>query len=159
MDLEIRDAQPDDMARVLEMMQDFADLVGLRQYLTISEERLDEAVFGPQAFVEMLVAVRQGSVEGYAMFYPHFSSFRGERGYYLEDIYVDENSRRAGVGLELLSAIARRAAGRGFERIDFQVLTSNTPAIRFYERLGAVSNDDDRHFKISGEAFARLAGE
>jgi len=138
------------------MMRDFADFVGLREYLTISEERLSQAVFGRGAFVDLLVAVRKGAVAGYAIFYPHFSSFRGERGYYLEDIYVDESSRREGVGLALLQAIARRAAELGFERIDFQVLKSNTGAVRFYEGLGAESNEGDRHFKFSGEAFARL---
>ena len=159
MELEIRDARPDDVARILEMMRDFADFVGLSEYLTISEERLGRAVFGPGAFVELLVAVRQSSIAGYAMFYPHFSSFRGERGFYLEDIYVDESSRGTGVGLALLRAIARRAAERGFERIDFQVLRSNTGAVRFYEQLGAESNDEDRHFKFSGGAFARLCGK
>ncbi len=159
MDLEIRNARPDDVARILEMMRDFADFVGLREYLTISEERLGQAVFGHGAFVELLVAVREGAVAGYAIFYPHFSSFRGERGFYLEDIYVNESSRREGVGLALLRAIARRAAEGGFERIDFQVLKSNTGAVRFYEALGAESNDDDRHFKFAGDAFARLSDQ
>lgn len=159
MELEIRDARVEDIPRILEMMRDFADLVRLREYLTITEERLNDALFGPQAFVEVLVAVRSGSVTGYAIFYPHFSSFRGEQGYYLEDIYVDEGSRRSGVGLELLRSIARRAAKRGFERIDFQVLASNTGAIRFYERLGAGTNSEDRHFKFSAEAFERLSGD
>ena len=159
MDLEIRDARPVDVARILEMMRDFADFVGLRDYLTISDQRLDMAVFGEGAFVELLVAVRQNTIAGYAMFYPHFSSFRGERGYYLEDIYVDEGSRRSGVGLALLRAIARRAAERGFERIDFQVLKSNTGALHFYERLGAESNDQECRFRFAGGAFARLAGK
>jgi ribosomal protein S18 acetylase RimI-like enzyme len=159
MELEIRDARPNDFARILEMMRDFADFVGLSDYLTISEERLSQAVFGPGAFVELMVAIRNGAIAGYAIIYPHFSSFRGERGFYLEDIYVDESSRREGVGLALLRAMARRAAERGFERIDFQVLKSNAGAIRFYEALGAESNDEERHFKFAGDAFARLSGE
>ncbi len=90
-------------------------------------------------------------------FYPNFSSFRGERGIYLEDIYIKPEFRGAGAGKLLLSEVARIAAERGFERMDFQVLDWNTPAIEFYKRLGAVCNADETHFKFSGEAFAALA--
>ncbi len=110
MDIEIRRAVPCDLAGVLGLMAKFADHVSLTDYLTATEDRLWEAVFGEDAFVEMLVAAANGELVAYAIYYPHFSSFRAERGFYLEDIFVAQHCRGRGIGLRLLKVIAR--AGR-----------------------------------------------
>lgn len=94
---------------------------------------------------------------GYALFFPNFSSFRGQCGFYLDDIYVNAEYRGKGVGKLMLKQIARRAKDRGFERIDFLVLDWNTPASGFYQKLGAVRDSDERHFKFTDQAFERLA--
>jgi hypothetical protein len=57
----------------------------------------------------------------------------------------------------MLREIARIGSSRGFERMDFNVLDWNTPAVTFYENLGAVRDNDERHFKFTGDAFRRLA--
>src|SRR5688572_26743226 len=126
MDIEIRRAVPCDLAGVLGLMAKFAEHVSLTDYLTATEDRLWEAVFGEDAFVEMLVAAANGELVAYAIYYPHFSSFRAERGFYLEDIFVAQHCRGRGIGLRLLKVIAQQAAERGFNRIDFQVLSTNT---------------------------------
>ncbi|MEP6788198.1 MAG: GNAT family N-acetyltransferase, partial [Acidobacteriota bacterium] len=64
---------------------------------------------------------------------------------------------RESLGHKMLKEIARIAASRGYERIDFQVLDWNTPAIGFYKKLGADSNDEETHFKFTDEAFRNLA--
>ena len=58
----------------------------------------------------------------------------------------------------LATSVILQTPARGFERIDFQVLDWNTPAIKFYKRLGAVGDNDSRHFKFTDEAFRILAG-
>ena len=89
--------------------------------------------------------------------FPSFASFRGERGLYLEDIYIDAAYRRHNLGHRMLQTISGRAADLGFERIDFMVLDWNEPAVNFYLKHGAEKHDDESHFKFSGEAFRRLA--
>ncbi len=142
---------------IFEMMRRFAAFEDLTEYMTADPAKLRDVVFGENAFVEALIAVCGDVPAGYAFFYPHFSSFRGESGYYLEDIYVDEAFRGSGVGKALLQAIARRGRERGFTRIDFQVSGSNSNAISFYRSLGAVANEAERHFKFSDTAFEKLA--
>ena len=114
-------------------------------------------MFGEGSFVEGLICDLDGETAGFAIFYPRFSSFRGQRGYYLEDIYVDSAYRGRGFGEALLREIARKGKARGFERIDFQVLEWNFAAIEFYKSLGAVIEDEDKHLKFVDEAFERLA--
>ena len=153
----IRDAKVNDVSELVRMIGDFARFEKLEAYLEVTDESLFKAMFGSWSHVEVLIAEEDGELAGYALFYPNFSSFRGQRGYFLEDLYVDQRFRGRGIGKEFIREIARRGAERGFERIDFQVLQWNTPAIGFYEALGAVRDDDERHFKFIGRPFGRLA--
>jgi len=103
------------------------------------------------------VALVDGKGVGYAFFFPNFASFRGQRGFYLEDIYIAESYRGKGVGEAMLRELARLAASRGYERIDFVVLDWNTSAIEFYKKLGAEMDRSERHFKFTDDAFRSLA--
>jgi len=156
MSFEIREMLPVDLPAVMELLQEFAKFEQLSEYCTATEERFAAALFGESKIADGLVFEAGGRLCGYAIFHPHFSSFRGERGLYLEDIYIKPEFRGGGLGRRAISQIAKIAAARGFERIDFQVLDRNTPAIDFYRRLGAKSNADETHFKIDGEAFTAL---
>lgn len=138
-------------------MREFAEYEKLLECFEATREKLEKALFGEEKTAEAVLAFDGERAVGYAVFYPNFSTFRGQRGYYLEDIFVTKDSRGRGVGLSLLRYIARRGAGRGFERIDFQVLEWNRPAVGFYESLGARRDDEERHFKFTDEAFRRLA--
>ena len=153
----IREALESDVSAILRLLSDFAAFENLSEFLTISETDLHNAMFGPGGFVEGVVCEIDGETAGFAIFYPRFSSFRGQTGYYLEDIYIDEAYRGRGLGEKLLRAIARKGRSRGFERIDFQVLEWNFAAIEFYKALGAVVDDEDKHLKFTDDAFARLA--
>ena len=156
MDYTIRSVEHADLKTVIELMREFARYEKLEQYLEVTEDRVAEAMFGAEAFVEGLIAFEGSEPVGYAIFYPNFLTFRGHRGYFLEDLFVLEATRGSGLGKRFLSEIAKRAASRGFERIDFLVLDWNRTAIDFYERLGAVRADDERHFKFTDDAFHTL---
>lgn len=153
----IRDAEEADVPTIVSLLSDFAAFENLSEYLTITESSLRSAMFGEAAFVEGLICEVDGETAGFAIFYPRFSSFRGQQGYQLEDIYIDSAFRGRGLGEALLRTIARKGKSRGFGRIDFQVLEWNFAAIEFYKSLGAVLDDEDKHFKFVDTAFERLA--
>lgn len=157
MSIKIDKISENDIAAVVSLMREFAEYENLSQYCTVTAERLSSAMFGADAFVEGLIAFDDSEAVAYAVWYQGFSSFRGERSLYLEDIYIRDEYRRQRLGEKMLREIARIASRRGCERIDFLVLGRNTPAINFYKKLGAVSNEDERHFKISANAFKNLA--
>lgn len=145
------------VAKVVSLMREFAEYENLSEYCTVTEDRLYAAMFGAGAFVEGLIVLDGEVAIAYALFYPNFSTFRGERGLFLEDIYITEEYRRHNLGEKMLREIARIAKGRGCERLDFLVLDWNAPAVKFYLKHGAEKNDDERHFKFAGGAFERLA--
>jgi GNAT superfamily N-acetyltransferase len=155
--MEIRKVKRADLAAVLGLMREFAAFERLDQHLEVTEDGLAAAMFAEGAFVQGLIAYEGDVPAGYAVFYPHFSTFRGQRGFFLEDLYVAEKFRQTGLGKAFLAQIAKMAEERGFERIDFLVLDWNEPAIRFYEKLGAARSDDERPFKFTDQAFRDLA--
>lgn len=157
MDIKIAKATEADIPAIIGMLREFAGFLDLEQYLEVTGERLFEAMFGAEAFVDGLMAFDGEKAIAYAIFFPAFTSFRGQRGLFLEDIYIKPEYRRHNLGEQMLREIARMAKSRGFERIDFHVLEDNFSAISFYEKHGAVRDDSERHFKFIGKAFERLA--
>ncbi|MBC7899495.1 MAG: GNAT family N-acetyltransferase [Saprospiraceae bacterium] len=157
MSIEIREATEQDLAGIIGLMREFAEYEKLAEYFDITEVKLSRVLFGDGTFVECLVAADGENLMAYALFYPCFASFRGESGFYLEDIFITADHRGRSVGEIMLRKIAAKAKARGYERIDFQVLDWNKPAINFYEKLGATGNFDESHFKFSGKAFENLA--
>jgi GNAT superfamily N-acetyltransferase len=156
MDIQIRKSTPDEVPAIVRLMREFAEYEKLGHYCEITEERLSDVMFGENAFVEGLVAFHDDEPVAYAMFYPYFASFRGQCGYYLEDIFVAEDFRRNGLGEAMVRIVAKLAKQRGYERIDFQVLEWNAPAVKFYEKLGAIRDDSERHFKFIDNSFNSL---
>lgn len=156
MSVEIRKAEAVDIAAIVALMREFAEYERLADHLEITEEKLFAAMFGPGAFVEGLIATNNSQPVGYAVFYPNFLTFRGQKGYFLEDLFVSERGRRQGLGEKMLRKVAEMAKERGFERIDFLVLDWNHTAIDFYKKLGAHVADDESHFKFTNGAFRKL---
>jgi ribosomal protein S18 acetylase RimI-like enzyme len=157
MDIRITRAAEKDVAAIVGLIKEFARFEDLSEFCEVTEDHLAAAMFGPEAFVDGLMAFDGERAVAYALFYSCFATFRGRRGLYLEDIYITEEYRRHNLGERMLREIAREAKSRGAERIDFMVLDWNTTAISFYEKHGAVRDNEERHFKFTDEAFKKLA--
>jgi len=157
MNLQIKNAAEENISQIIALMREFAEYENLLEYVEVTEKRLKVALFGATKVADAVVAFEDETPVGYAVFYPNFATFRGQRGLYLEDIYITKEFRGKGAGEMILKYLAKAAKARGFERIDFQVLEWNTPAIKFYEKLGANRDDEERHFKFTDEAFQKLA--
>lgn len=157
MNFQIETAKEEHIPAIVGLMREFAEYENLLEFLEITEEKLFEATLGDNGFVECLIVTSDETPVGYALFYLNFSSFRGQTGVYLEDIYIKENFRKFRIGELMLKQIARIGKENGAVRMDFQVLEWNTPAINFYKKHGAVMDESERHFKFTDEAFENLA--
>ena len=157
MAIEIRRPTKVEIGEIIRMMRDFAELEGLSDVFENNIVKLSESIFARSAYVEALIAKDGDRYAGYALFFPFFASFRGQHGYYLDDLYIDPAFRGIGLGEAFLREIARLGAERGYVRIDLQIRDGNTKAIGFYEKLGAVLDSEDRHFKFTDAAFRNLA--
>jgi GNAT superfamily N-acetyltransferase len=156
----IRPARPDDVPVLLEMFAELADYEHLTHELRATERQLHAALFGAHPAVEALIAEEHsGSVIGYAMFFPTFSTFLASTGVWLEDLFVRPAQRRGGVGRALLAAVAAQLRERGGERLEWAALDWNEPALSFYRGLGARTMGEWITHRLTGAELERLAGE
>ena len=100
----------------------------------------------------------EGEAAGFALFHSAFSTWEARPGIWLEDLYVRDEHRRAGVGQALLREVAAIAVRRDCPRLEWAALDWNEPALRFYERIEAKRLDDWVMHRLDGVALHRLAG-
>jgi len=113
--------------------------------------------FGDDPAFEVLIAEVGGVFAGLCLSFPSFSTWRGERGVYVQDLYVDESFRGRHIGEALLKSAARRGRERGAGYLRLSVDVTNTRAEAFYERLGITHSRDEQIHMIKGEAFRAFA--
>lgn len=153
----VRPAARADVPAILSMIRELAEYEQLTHLCTATAEELAHGLFGADATAEALVADSGGEVAGYAIYFHNFSTFLGRKGLYLEDLYVRPALRYRGCGRALLIAVARIAAERGCARFEWIALDWNTPAIDFYERLGAQQMGEWKLMRVTGDAIQKLA--
>jgi diamine N-acetyltransferase len=157
----LRSATPDDAEELARLITELAVYEKLAHEARPDAEALRRHLAaGASPPLEALVAEdrESGRVIGFALYFPHYSTFLTAWGLYLEDLFVEPAFRGRGVGLALLQRLAAVAVARGCPRLDWSVLDWNEPAIRFYEKLGAEAMDDWTTMRLSGAALERLAG-
>ncbi|CAN5901954.1 GNAT family N-acetyltransferase [soil metagenome] len=157
MNIMIRPAVPDDAETIVSLIRELADYERLTHEVKATAHDLRKNLFGPRPFAEAILAEIDGETVGFALFFPSFSTFRGQPGIYLEDLFVRPEHRGGGVGKALLASVARIALERSCGRLEWSVLDWNDPAIGFYRSLGAQAMDEWTVHRIADEPLVRLA--
>lgn len=104
-----------------------------------------------------VMAELDGESSGFALYFTSYSTWLGHHGIRLEDLYVTPAHRGRGIGKALLAHLAQIALEQGCQRLEWDVLTWNEPAIAVYERLGALTQTEWRIMRVTGEALHSLA--
>ncbi|MDH6518222.1 GNAT superfamily N-acetyltransferase [Streptomyces sp. SAI-135] len=155
----IRPATPADIPAIHTLIRDLAAYEKALPEAKATEEQLHEALFGPRPAAYAHVATdATDAVVGYAVWFLNFSTWRGVHGIYLEDLYVRPTARGGGHGKALLTELARICVERGYQRLEWSVLNWNTPAIDFYESLGARPQDEWTVYRLTDEALTKASG-
>jgi GNAT superfamily N-acetyltransferase len=156
MTLRIEPATERDLPAIAHLVRQLARYEKLEHAMVASQDDFRQALFGDERNAHALMAFADDAPVGFALYFYNFSTFVGRRGIYLEDIFVEPEHRGRGIGSALLKRLARVAKEQNCGRVEWSVLTWNQPSIDFYHRLGAVTLDDWRIFRLQGEALERL---
>ena len=117
----IRNATPDDTHSIASMIRALADYEHLTHEVVLDDDDLRTHLFGEHRYAEALVAEHDGKAVGFALFFPHYSTFHGQPGMYLEDLFVFPEHRGGGHGKALLARLAQICVERGAPRLDWSV--------------------------------------
>jgi GNAT superfamily N-acetyltransferase len=152
----IEPARERDVPLILRLIKGLAEYEKLAQEVVATEERLRQSLFGPHPSAEVVIAYVDDEAVGFALFFHTYSTFLGQRGLYLEDLFVLPEWRGRGAGRALLTHLARIAAERGCGRFEWSVLDWNEPAINFYKNLGAKPMHEWTIFRVAGDSLTAL---
>lgn len=157
--LTIRPATADDVPLILEFIRELAEYERDPQAAVATKADLLRDGFGQEPKFRVDIAERSGEPAGFAFYFWNYSTWQGKPGLYLEDLFVRPQFRGKGIGKALLVHLARVALKNNCGRVVWQVLDWNTPAIEFYESLGAQTMKEWLTMRVTDEALVRLATE
>jgi len=157
--LTIRPATAADVPLILEFIRELAEYERDPQAAVATAADLLRDGFGPEPKFRVDLAEWSGKPAGFAFYFWNYSTWQGRPGLYLEDLFVRPRFRGKGIGKALLVHLARVAIKNNCGRLVWQVLDWNTPAIEFYESLGAETMKEWLTMRVTGEALVRLATE
>lgn len=155
MNLAIRRAEPRDVPRMLELVRELALFERAPEAVTVTQEEMYDAGFGSNAVWVGWVAEEANTIQGMAICYVRYSTWRG-RVLYLEDIVVTEAARGHGIGDRLIRTCISYAAANNYNRMRWQVLDWNTEAMRFYERFDAIFDNGWVNVELDQATLRRL---
>ena len=155
--LTIRPAIADDAGIVAQFIRDLADYEKLAHEAKASASDIARDLFGPDPKVFCEIAEWDGKPIGFALWFYTYSTFQGQHGIWLEDLYVDPNLRGKGIGKALLIHLAQRCVREGLGRFEWWVLDWNEPSIEFYKSQGGIMQDEWTKVRVDGDALTALA--
>lgn len=131
--MKVRNAVAADVPVLRAMLQALSDVDGGTGAVA-TEAALMTHGFGPRPLFQAVIAEADQPL-GMAIYFPDFSTHRGEPGVYVQDIYVAPGARGTSLGPRLLAEVMARQ-DFGARYLTLAVSPANTGALRFYQRLG-----------------------
>jgi GNAT superfamily N-acetyltransferase len=165
--LNIRPATPADVTQILAFIRELAAYEREPDAVLATEADLLRdgfpAGFGLTPRFHCLIAELKQDCHytpaGFALYFHNYSTWRGHHGIHIEDLFVRPEHRGKGIGKALLTRVAAIAVEEGCHRLQWDVLEWNTPAIGFYEQMGAKMLMEWRTMRVNREALPALAAQ
>jgi len=155
----IRPAVKADTATILHFIRELAIYEKAEHEVKATEEHIHSTLFNEQPKAHAIICELDGEAIGFAVYFFSYSTWQGQYGIYLEDLYVSPAHRGVGAGKQLLIALAKIAVDNDCGRFEWSVLDWNQPAIDFYESLGAKPQSEWIKYRLDGQALLDLAAK
>jgi GNAT superfamily N-acetyltransferase len=157
--LVLRPATRSDVSLVFSFVSELAAYERLSHAFEANQQMIAEALMADPPRIFCSIAEIGDRPVGFVLWYYTFSTFRGRHGIWIEDLYVQERFRGRGIGRALLSSLARRCVDEKLGRLEWAVLSWNSPAIRFYEAAGARMMEEWTLCRLDGLSLRAYAEE
>lgn len=152
----IRPAQKTDCEQILTFIRELAIYEKAEHEVLATVSDLENTLFCDSPKAHAVICYLGATPVGFALYFYNYSTWQGKYGLYLEDLYVAQEHRGLGAGKALLSHLASIAVENNCGRFEWSVLDWNTPAIEFYQSLGAKPKDEWIGYRLDGQALIAL---
>lgn len=103
--IQVSPLRPEQVQILYNLIREAADESGNGSEVTTTPEKLHNDGFGPYPLYQAHLAWEGEEAVGFALFFPMYSSWKGHRTFYLEDLFVRPLWRRRNIGKKMLRAI------------------------------------------------------
>lgn len=152
MSFHIREVTPEDCPLLVQLIRELADYERLAYAMQATPDDLHRSLFIERA-ANAVLAYEADQPIGFALYFFNYSTFVGRKGLYLEDLYVRPEFRGKGYGKALLLHLVEVAQKEQCGRMEWSVLNWNTPAIDFYNSLGAQAMNEWTVYRLNPDQF------
>lgn len=155
--LNIRPATEQDIDLILHFVRELAIYEKAEHEARATPEHVRRTLFCAHPAVFGLICEVDGKPVGFAVYFFNYSTWQGQHGLYLEDLYITPDARGHGAGKALLQRLAQIALEKDCGRFEWSCLDWNTPSIEFYDSLGALPQTEWIRYRMTGGALQALA--
>ena len=145
----------EDSGLVTQLICELAEYEKLLDQVTTDEEKVRRSMVNGE-FEVLFACLDDGTVAGYAMFFPDYASLVGKQGMYLENIYVRPEYRGMGIGEMIMKELIRISNERGYAKMEWHCLDWNDPANSLYLKFGTEQKLDWIYYRLSQGDLDRL---
>lgn len=156
-DIILKKAQCTDVPILLEMLQQMAADLNKRSDFNGSVSAIEAAGFSEHPIFEVIIAWRDSKAIGFILYFYEFSTWRGETGIYVQDLFVDTSARGLGMAKRLTKAAAEQGhKERDAHYIRLAVHDDNDIGFGFYQAMGFQAVGDETTLILKSAAFSKL---
>jgi len=156
--LTFRKAKEDEVEDISFLIHQMASFEKMDDEVTFSIDELKDELFRKEAATFLFLEL-DGKKIGYIVYFFSFSTFKGHRSLYLEDLFIYPEYRKRGFGKESFRKIAQIAEENGCDRVDWVCLDWNRNAQSFYVSLGAKPHKEWLLFRLEKDGIRKLAAK
>ena len=150
--IKIRKAKREDTPLILDMIKGIAEYELLLDKVEANVITLEKELFDEGNASVIFASIGELTV-GFALYFYNFSTFKGRKGLYLEDLFVIPEYRTQGIGKQLFNYLIKEAKQKNCGRMEWVCLNWNSSAIDFYRKKKAISMDEWITFRLDEKVF------
>lgn len=146
--IHVRQAAVSDLAALVPLFDGYRQFYGKPSDIGLAHSFLLERFQHNQSVI-FIAMQPDGTAVGFTQLYPMFSSVSAARTFILNDLFVVQEARRKGVGIELLKAATQFGRSVGAIRLSLSTAIANKTAQALYESLGWVRDTEFYAYSLS----------
>lgn len=150
--LKIKEAEKENTKDILKLIKGLAEYEKLSHQVEVTEASLKKELF-EEKNAKVILAYEENTVVGFALYFYNFSTFKGKKGLYLEDLFILPDYRNLGIGKKLFNYLIDEAKAQNCGRIEWVCLKWNQAARDFYENKKASSLNDWLVYRLDESNF------
>ncbi|MCE9540446.1 MAG: GNAT family N-acetyltransferase [Bacteroidetes bacterium] len=154
MTISVRKGLKTDLSAALGLIKELALYEKAPDEVIVTIEDMERDGFGENPVFNFFVAEMDGKIVGISLYYVKYSTWKG-KCIFLEDIIVTERYRKHGIGKKLFDEVVKVSKELNVQRLEWQVLDWNEPAIRFYEKINSNLNKEWINCKLTKEQIMK----